>query len=315
MLNAAGIELASANTTSDGSYSLSGNVDDTFRLLVRAELGLPNSINTRVFDNTRSNALYTLFADVDGISNKMTQNLNAGSGWGGSSYTEARSTGPFSILDVIYQAQQLMLSVDSEVTFPALTVNWSTLNSSADGNISGGDIGTSFYLENNLYILGRAIADTDEYDKAVIAHEWGHYFEDNLSRSDSVGGSHGQGDILHPSVALSEGFGTALAAMILDNSVCIDTFGLGQNIGDVTNVEQYNNTDSATSNDGVNPFFNGYYSETSVMELLYDLFDGGLSDDDSVALGFGPLYKVLTDELRTTMSLISLFPFLHYIKL
>ena len=82
----------------------------------------------------------------------------------------------FSILDVIYQAQQLMLSVDNSVDFPLLTVNWSTLNSSADGNISDGDIGTSFYLDNNLYILGRANADTDEYDKAVIAHEWGHYF-------------------------------------------------------------------------------------------------------------------------------------------
>lgn len=315
LLNASGAELASGNTGSDGSYSLSGNVDGTARLLVRAELGLPSSVNTRVVDNTSNNALYTLVADVAVNSNAMTQNLNAGSGWGGSSYTGTRSAGPFSILDVIYQAQQLMLSVDSSVDFPLLTVNWSTLNSSANGNISEGDIGTSFYLNNNLYILGRANSDTDEYDKAVIAHEWVHYFEDNLSRSDSVGGNHGQGDILHPSVAWSEGFATALASMILDNPLYIDTFGLGQNIGDITNVEQDSDSDSATFSGGANPLLDGYYSETSVMELLYDLFDDGSSDDDPLALGFAPIYQVLTDELKTTKSFISLFPFLHFIKL
>jgi hypothetical protein len=315
LLNSSGAELASGNTGSDGSYSLSGNVDGTAQLLVRAELGLPSSVNTRVVDNTRNNALYTLVADIDVDSNTMTQNLNAGSGWSGSSYTGTRSAGPFSILDVIYQGQQFMLSVDSSVDFPPLTVNWSTLNSSADGNISEGDIGSSFYLGNKLYILGNANSDTDEYDKAVIAHEWGHYFEDNLSRSDSVGGNHGQGDILHPSVAWSEGFATALASMILDNPLYIDTFGLGQNIGDITNVEQDSDSDSATFSGGANPLLDGYYSETSVMELLYDLFDGGSGDDDTVALGFAPIYKVLTGELRSTESFISLFPFLHFIKL
>jgi hypothetical protein len=315
LLNATGTELASGNTASDGSYSLSGNVDGAARLLVLAELGLPGSVNTRVVDNTSNNALYTLFADIDVDNSNVTQNINAGSGWSGGSYTSTRSAGPFSILDVIYQAQQLMLSVDNSVDFPLLTVNWSTLNSSADGNISDGDIGTSFYLDNNLYILGRANADTDEYDKAVIAHEWGHYFEDTLSRSDSVGGRHGQGDILHPSVAWSEGFATALASMILDNPLYIDTFGLGQNVGDITNVEQDSNTDSAIFNGGANPLLDGYYSETSVMELLYDLFDGGSSDDDTVALGFAPIYEVLTDEIRTTKSFISLFSFLHFIKL
>jgi hypothetical protein len=315
LLDSSGSELASGNTGSDGSYSLSGNVDGAARLLVRAELGLPDSVNTRVVDNTSNNALYTLFADINVDSSVVTQNLNAGSGWSGSSYTATRSAGPFSILDVIYQAQQLVTSVDSSAVFPALTVNWSTQNSSAEGNLTDGDIGTSFYLNDNLYILGSANADTDEYDKGVIAHEWGHYFEDNFSRSDSPGGSHGQGDILHPSVAWSEGFGTAIAAMILETPLYVDTFGLGQNVGDVTNVEQDSDSDTASFSGGSNPLLDGYYSENSVMELLYDLFDTGGGDDDSVALGFAPIYRVLTNELRTTQSFTSLFPFLHFIKL
>jgi hypothetical protein len=315
LLDSLGNELAAGNTGSDGSYSLSANVEGSARVLVRAELGRVDSVNTRVVDNTSNDALYTLFTDININSNGITQNLNAGSGWNGSRYATTRSAGPFSILDVIYQAQQLVINVDSAAVFPLLTVNWSTQNSSAEGRLADGDIGTSFYLNDNLYILGRANFDTDEYDKGVIAHEWGHYFEDNFSRSDSPGGGHSQGDILHPSVAWSEGFGTALAAIILEDPLYIDTFGLGQSISDITNVEQDSDADTASFSGGSNPLLDGYYSETSVMELLYDLFDAGIADDDSVALGFEPIYKVLTGEFSTTKSFTSLFPFLYFIKL
>ncbi|MFQ3323409.1 MAG: hypothetical protein ACI90U_001229 [Pseudomonadales bacterium] len=314
LLNSAGTELASSNTNSDGSYSLSGSVSGTVRILVRAELGSPGNINTRVVDNTRGQALYTLFAEVNVEGSRVIQNLNAGSGWGGSSYTGTRSAGPFSILDVIYQAQKFVLSVDSSADFPLLTVNWSTLNSSADGNVSDGDIGTSFYQSDNIFLLGNANADTDEYDKGIIAHEWGHYFDDNFSRLDSPGGRRSQGDILHPSLAWAEGFSTALAAMILNNPLYIDTVGFGQSFASVTNVEQDSVSDTATFSGSVTPLLDGYYSENSVMELVYDVFDGGPADDDTIALGFAPIYQVLTGGLRTTKAFTSLFPFLHYIK-
>jgi hypothetical protein len=315
LLDSSGNELAAGNTGSDGSYSLSANVEGSARVLVRAELGLAGNVNTRVVDNTSNDALYTLFTDINLSGNSITQNLNAGSGWNGSRYATTRSAGPFSILDVIYQAQQLITSVDNSAIFPLLTVNWSTQNSSAEGRLADGDIGTSFYLNDNLYILGRANFDTDEYDKGVIAHEWGHYFEDNFSRSDSPGGSHSQGDILHPSVAWSEGFGTAFAAIILEDPLYIDTFGPGQSISDITNVEQDSDADTAIFNGGSNPLLDGYYSETSVMELLYDLVDAGAADDDSLALGFAPIYQVLTGDFSTTKSFTSLFPFLYFLKL
>jgi hypothetical protein len=314
LLNSAGTEVASSNTNSDGSYVLSAIVNGTARILVKAALGELGSVNTLVVDNTRNNALYTLFTDVDVNSEAVIQNLNAGSGWDGSSYTGSRSAAPFSILDVIYQAQQFVLSVDDSAIFPVLTVNWSTLNSSADGSISDGDIGTSFYQADNIFILGNANSDTDEYDKGVIAHEWGHYFDDNFSRLNSPGGRRSRGDILHPSLAWAEGFSTALAAMILDDPLYIDTVGLAQSFASVTNVELDNDSDTATFSGGANPLLDGYYSENSVMELIYDLFDTGPADDDTIALGFAPIYQVLTDDLRTTKAFASLFPFLHYIK-
>ena len=37
-----------------------------------------------------------------------------------------------------------------------------------------------------LMAMDRNAGDADEFDDHIIVHEWGHYFEDNFSRSDSV---------------------------------------------------------------------------------------------------------------------------------
>ena len=66
--------------------------------------------------------------------------------------------------------------------------------------------------------------DTDEFDQHVIAHEFGHYIEDNFSRADNIGGAHGLGDKLDIRVAFGEGFGYAFSAIVLDDPVAIDTF-------------------------------------------------------------------------------------------
>jgi hypothetical protein len=67
--------------------------------------------------------------------------------------------------------------------------------------------------ENEIYVLGKALVDTDEFDSHVIVHEWGHYFDANLARSDSPGGRHGPGDVLDPRIAFGEAWGNAVASM------------------------------------------------------------------------------------------------------
>src|SRR5690606_9356664 len=79
-----------------------------------------------------------------------------------------------------------------------------------------------------IYLLGAEGKDTDEYDRHVIAHEWGHYFEHNFSRSDSIGGPHTRHDQLDMRVAFGEGFGNALSAMITGSSVYRDVVGPNQ---------------------------------------------------------------------------------------
>ena len=72
------------------------------------------------------------------------------------------------------------------------------------------------YQWHNLYSRERN-EDSDEYDRHIIIHEWGHYFEDKLSRADSIGGPHGLSDRLDFRVAFGEGWGNAISAIITDD--------------------------------------------------------------------------------------------------
>ena len=218
----------------------------------------------------------------------------------------------------------MIMTADNAVVFPALNVNWSVNNKplavGQTQNLVTGDLGGSFYNpdDKGLYILGAENADTDEYDSAVIGHEWGHFFESNFSRSDSNGGEHANGDILHPSVAFGEGFGTAFGAMILNNPLYIDSSGSGQtSVAVETNLEEDSVADGSakTGTGSISIRFDGYYSENSVMEVIYDIFDGGATDDDALALGFTPMYQVLVGGQKNTKAFTSIFTFLYHLKI
>ena len=92
-----------------------------------------------------------------------------------------------------------------------------------------------------IYLLGDEDHDTDEYDRSLIAHEWVHFFEATLSRSDSLGGGHGPGDQLDMRVAFSEGLANALSAMITGEQSYAASFGPKQGSGwrwDIENAAQ-----------------------------------------------------------------------------
>jgi hypothetical protein len=174
-----------------------------------------------------------------------------------------------------------------------------------------GDIGTSFYIGEGapddctpsrpipagIYILGDfSQGDTDEFDQHVVAHEFGHYFEDQFSRSDSIGGSHGGGDRLDLRLAFGEGWGNAYAAMSLNNPAYRDSQqGASSEFG--FNLESDNSTAE------------GWFSEFSIGEILFDLFDSAADGADNVALGFAPMYAVMVGPQVQTDALTSIFTF------
>lgn len=313
-----GSVVASATTDATGAFELELPANRAVTLRVRAEMDRTGALawDVRVVDNTDADALYVLEGtEFDTGETDSTRNLHAASGWTGTGYGAPRAAAPFAILDTIYDAMQFVLDTEPDLTFPSLVVHWSPANRPAEGNLADGDIGSSFYrrgvlsegtIFREIYVLGAANNDPDEYDRHVIVHEWGHYFESEFSRSDSIGGPHTFGDRLDMRVAFGEGFGNAFSGMVTGESVYSDAGGDQQSRGFHFDIE---------GRTGGNPA-PGWYSEQSVHEILWDIYDDTADESghDQLALGFGPIHTVLTGPQRTTPALTSVFSFLAELK-
>ena len=297
--------IASTSTDSFGDYSFNLPKNTQVKIRVSAKLfktDLP-SWDVKVIDNTNSNALYVMEGALvsTGVSDS-TRNLNASSGWGGSSYTSPRVAAPFALLDSVYRAIQKVLSANENTVFPPLFVNWSVNNVAISGDKTIGQITTSHYTDSNLYILGDEDSDTDEYDDHVVTHEWGHYYEDKFSRSDNIGGQHSGEDILDIRVAFGEGWGNAFSGMALDNPIYFDTLGVSQSTGFYFDVELGTSTS------------NGWYSESSIERILYDLYDNTDDGNDILSLGFAPIHEIFTGAEKITPAFTSIFTFIKALK-
>ncbi|MEO0575553.1 MAG: hypothetical protein AAF004_08820 [Pseudomonadota bacterium] len=311
--------LGQTVTNDTGDYVIATTVASNVFLRVRAELkrtGTPGW-DVEVRDNTGQAATLALanrpLYVLDGtpfntVVGPQTVDLQAMSGWGGASYTGTRAAAPFSVLDTIYSAIQLVIGADPNAVFAPLDAFWSVNNSPTvnAGGIDDGELGTSFYRGDldSLFLLGEEDTDTEEFDIFVVAHEWGHYFEDNFSRSDSVGGSHSLSQRLDPRLAFGEGFGNAVSAMINEGDTYFDTQGAQQGSGFSFSLE--NNAASATNR--------GWFSERSVQVVLYDIFDSDADLFDDVSLGFGPIFDVLTNEQADGVPFTTIYPFIEALR-
>jgi len=316
LVNAAGAVVDTTVSDDSGNYSFSILSGENVRVRVRSEVQkpAPNEVDLQVVDNTSGDAVYALQGPLSVVpTSNQTRDLNADSGWGGSSYTGTRAAAPFALLDTIYATMEEFIAIDSDVDFPPFDVQWSTLNVPQGGNVDIGQISTSsFTVENRgaaglvpvIRILGDANNDTDEYDVHVVVHEFGHYFENNLSRADSIGGPHSSNDRLDPRVAFGEGWGNALSGMILDDPLYRDSFGTQQSRGFSIDVEN-----------NVYPGSTGWYSEGSVQSILYDLFDSTDDGPDSATFGLEPIYGAFTDPAyASTEAFTTIFAFLNALE-
>jgi len=241
------------------------------------------------------------------------RDLRATTGWDSStaSFTGSRAAAPFSILDTVYAAMRLVVTADPLARFEPLDAYWSINNTSAgSGDVDSGSLGTSYYVNNGLYLLGKQGDDIEEFDRMVIAHEWGHYFEDTFSRSDSIGGRHGAFDRLDMRVAFGEGFATAIAGMALQDSLYCDALWFGSTLRGFDIRLEDENTDPS----GSAPDTRGWYSEASVMKILYDLWDNDVDGADTGSIGFAPIYTVFVGPQASTQAFTSVFSFADALK-
>lgn len=296
--------LATTSTNAAGDYTLAvpGGTTAFIRALAKINaVGAAPAVFS-VVDNTSGGAQWAISGAVfsSGGVAALTQDLNAGSGWTGTAYDNARrAAGPFAIIDTVYDAALKIVASDTAVIFPALDLNWSPNNIAASGSLTMGQIGTSFFstsISNNvvtrrIYVLGAADNDTDEYDRHVVAHEFGHYLQNAFSRDDSIGGAHGgSNDRLDMRVAFSEGWGNAWSAIALNDPIYSDTNNRGQASGGSFDV---------SVNDGTNP---GWFKEPSVQKIFWAL---AISPN----VGFTKVWLTLKNGLKSNAALTSIHSF------
>lgn len=293
--------IAQTVTDTAGAYSLSANPDTQVKIRVRAQLlsSVGPSWNFTVRDNTSNGALYALVGSLASSGSvDSVRDLRAASGWNGTSYSQTRAAAPFAILDTVYQGLMRLEAVANSQNFPPLTLYWSPNNRPADGDLALGEISTSFYDgANAIYLLGAENDDTDEYDPHVILHEWGHYIENQLSRSDTLGGDHPQNARLDLRLAFSEGFATAFAGMLLDDPWYKDASGSAQSTGFVFDMSRTNYT------------VKGWYAEASNGSVAYNYYAQAVNKN--LAVVFNALTSVA---YRDTPSVTSIYSFAEALK-
>ncbi len=309
--------IASTRTDDNGAYSLSyeGTLNESLQLRVQARSVVtsytpdgisPNncsggSWDLRVVNNVTNNsasntdpslrAQYAVDTAYTAASNSTVNPLVTTTSGGGSTFA-SRQSGPFALLDTAISGLETACQGRAAINFPLLYINWSVDNTTASGNRYDGSIATSFFtneganLQGNLYVLGKHSVDTDEFDHHVVAHEFGHYLENKIYRSDSIGGSHSLGDSADPRVAFGEGFGNAFSGIVHADPVYIDTNAANQSAGFSINVS----TAPSTTDD------KGPWSERSMQYLIYTLWSNNAGN-------FGKIHDILENYQRTSPAL------------
>lgn len=271
------------------------------RVVARMQSTASPSWDVSVSDNTQQNAIYAIEGQLKSVnSSSEIRDLHAASGWNGSAYAQMRSAAPFAILDTIYSGLERLKIAGLSSDLPALMIYWSDKNTTAEGAVALGEIGTSYFSENAIYLLGDADVDTDEYDAHVILHEWTHYLERSLSRVDSPGGKNDTAEKLDMRLAFSEGFANSFAGMMLDDPVYKDALGIAQATGFFINL------DNKSQN------LRGWYSQGSISSILYNYY---LSGDGRPEKSMQDIFGVVTaSNYINTPYFTSIFVFSEFLK-
>jgi hypothetical protein len=295
--------LALSETSATGAYSVDIPANTGISIQVVAQMVKSTGTgqwDMRVQDVSGNVTLPYFHSTAANSGSGVVQNIDIPVGIDANgTATGTRASGPFAILDTLYQAIQTVLSVKPDANMPPLVVDWGT---QTQGTFFSPD-GTT----QRIALLSDLTEDTDEFDRHTIAHEFGHYIENNFARKDSIGGDHGLGDLLDPRVAFGEGWGYAFAAIVLGDPLVLDSFvDNGQQVAGGFNVET--NPPGGFTGPGC------WCSEPTVWALLWDLYDNVADANDTLALGFQPVWDALTGGHSSTRGFATIFSYIEALK-
>lgn len=177
--------------------------------------------------------------------------------------------GAFNILDQGVRGGQTIETLAGAGSGPSLVWYW----------FPGNQTGTSYSAAAKAISVLGTTADPDEFDDAVLLHEYGHYVLDVYSRDDSQGGPHTLGDsALDLRLAWSEGWATFFSSVVRNDPVHIDA-----SLDDVRLL-----FDIETPSFGAATRYDT--NELAVAAVLWDAYDADNGDE-----GSGPLSGLLPE--------------------
>lgn len=315
VLNAAGTIVQCTETSATGTFSFK-IPDDGAAYTVKVLSRSFNQYNkASVLTDPTNNTPYFISGTFAADSSKAIPTLTAQA-------TDADLKGAaFNILDQIYKAHNYLLN-NTGGTFTVdkkIQAYWSKGVNPVTYFGGDADSGVSFYIpgSNQLYILGGVngditVSDTDHFDNSVIVHEFGHFIEDNYSKSDSPGGTHYGLYTIDPRLAWSEGFATYFSSQVLNDPVYKDTYGYNDTNGSAGTGYGYYYDMENNLNENNNPqdmptagsLGEGGFRELAVSRSLW------ASTHAPVSMPFSEFWSIYTGGFKSTLHFRELSLFL-----
>lgn len=286
-----GTVIRCGETGNDGTFSISlPQGSASYTLSVNSRSYKSSKLLASVLNQPEKNGFYSLQTSVVPNANKSVGTLVAAA-------DGEVIGGAFNILDQMLAANDYIRSKVVGFTHaPKVVAYWEKGFNPND--YFGSSSGVSFYIPgySRLFILGGVdgdvnSSDTDHFDDSVILHEYGHFLEDALFRSDSPGGPHNGNAIIDPRLAWSEGWGNFFQAAVLYSGAStpyyIDTSGnddgttqmffhINLEAPPLTGSACYPSTSATFENangDCPRETGEGHFREFSVARMLWDIVD------------------------------------------
>ena len=224
--------------------------------------------------------------------------------------------GAFNIYDRIIETNNFLKEMTKDcgdrctpfTSLPPVHIYWTA--GFNPGEYFGKVVGSSFYTDKKIFLLGGSNGDTlysdiDHFDDVVIIHEYAHFIFDHFTSlfSPSLGVHLSEG-ITDPRFALVEASATFLAAAVLGDPRYIDTFGVLSNEKPfILEFENHPPTFDIPQYLG-----EGNFREFAITRSLWDMLDPyttngkvvNSTDDEEVNISFVDLWSILTKEIEST---------------
>jgi hypothetical protein len=317
LVDSSGNIVVSTETDENGNYEIEAPNVGSYSIEVVAELGndqdLPNYISVRdnftASDDVRDPELTSVYRytvlPIQQIKESLVNiNFNATLNWNSSlnTYDSGRNSPVFVLLDQAYDMQVLLKNWKSDYEFSPLYIFWNENNVAEDGVWWNGEISSSSFAGhgfNGIFVRSDDEVNIDEYDRTIIGHELGHFVLVNLSRDETLGGSHSMTQAMDMRQSFSEGFASYFSWLLTASEFLIDSDGKKNGTTNQQNIflnidDQYNK---------------GWYYENVNSDILKTITTG----NESYTLegqGSNFVFDVLHDEMNQSDAFISIHSFI-----